>query len=80
MTLRELEVVVLERDIPDAGLRRGDLGAVVHVHADGALDVEFVRASGRTQALVSLATTDVRAVQDADVPAVRSVDSHRGAA
>lgn len=80
MTLRELDAVVLERDLPDAGLRRGDLGAVVYVHEDGALEVEFVRASGRTQALVSLASRDVRALQDADVPAVRTVDPHRGAA
>jgi hypothetical protein len=45
--------------------------------------VEFVRASGRTQALVRLSPTDVRAVQDEDVPAVRpggGVAPKRGAA
>ncbi len=81
MTYRELETVVLERDLPEYGLRKGDLGAVVHVHGSGALDVEFVRASGRTQALVELATADVRAVRDQDLLAVRPVDSpERGAA
>ncbi len=72
MIFRELDTVVLERDIPDSGLRKGDIGAVVHVHGDSALEVEFVRASGRTQALVLLAVTDVRPVQDEDVPAVRT--------
>lgn len=81
MSFRELDTVVLERDVPENGLRKGDIGAVVHMHDDSALEVEFVRASGRTQALVQLATADVRAVQDEDVPAVRtSTAPRRGAA
>jgi hypothetical protein len=81
MTYRELETVVLTRDLPEHGLRAGDLGTVVHVHAANALEVEFVRASGQTHALVTLATADVRPVQDQDLVAVRSVDpSSRGAA
>ena len=81
MIFRELDTVVLERDVPERGLRRGDMGAVVHVHDALALEVEFVRASGRTQAVVLLATTDVRAVEDEDVPAVRSgVAPRQGAA
>ena len=54
MIFRELDTVVLERDVPERGLRKGDIGAVVHVHGDSALEVEFVRASGRTQAVVQL--------------------------
>jgi hypothetical protein len=80
MTLRELDTIVLERDVPEHALRRGDLGAVVHVHADSSVDVEFVRASGRTQALIVLAARDVRPVRDADLPAVRTIESRRGAA
>ena len=45
----ELDTVVLVRDLPDTGLRRGDLGAIVMVYADEAVEVEFVTASGRTQ-------------------------------
>jgi len=62
MIFRELDTVVLERDVPESGLRKGDISAVVHVHSDSALEVEFVRTSGRTQALVQLAVTDVRPV------------------
>lgn len=83
MIFRELDTVVLERDVPEYGLRKGDIGAVVHLHGDSTLDVEFVRASGQTQALVKLSLTDVRAVQDEDVPAVRrgsGIAPKRGAA
>ena len=62
---------LLNRDLPEHGLRRGDLGAVVTVYEPDGLDVEFVRASGRTQALVELRVSDVRAVQDDDLISVR---------
>ena len=68
-----LDTVVLDRDLPEQGLRRGDLGAVVDVHAPDGLDVEFVLASGKTQALVSLRTADVRSVGEADLIAVRDL-------
>ncbi len=68
-----LDAVVLDRDVPEHGLRRGALGAVVDVHAPAGLDVEFVLASGRTQALVTLHQSDVRAVGDADLITVREL-------
>jgi hypothetical protein len=81
MIFRELDTVVLERDIPESGLRKGDTGAIVHVHGDSRLEVEFVRASGRTRALLQLAATDVRPVQDEDIPAARAgTPPRRGAA
>jgi hypothetical protein len=78
MSFKELDTVVLDRDVPEHGLRRGDLGAVVQVHDPDGLEVEFVTASGRTQALVTLQESDVRAVGDGDLISVRTVD--RGAA
>jgi hypothetical protein len=76
---RELDTVVLARDLPDAGLRVGDLGAVVLVYgpitAPEALDVEFVTASGRTQALRTLAPGDVRPVCNDDLLAVQPAAS-----
>ena len=71
MTFRPLDVVVLEKDIPAHGLKRGDLGAVVEVYDRDGLELEFVTASGRTEALVTVTTTDVRAVADNDLVAVR---------
>jgi hypothetical protein len=80
MSIHELDTVVFERDLPEHGLRRGDLGAVVRVYGEDAIEVEFIRLSGETQALVQLALSDVRAVRDADLPAVRTAEVRRGAA
>jgi hypothetical protein len=71
MKFNTLDTVVLQRDLPEYGLRRGDLGAVVQVYEPEGLEVEFVRASGRAQALVELALDDVRAIEDEDLLAVR---------
>jgi len=68
-----LDTVALTHDIPAAGLRRGDLGAIVELHASGLMEIEFVAASGRTQALVALEAEDVREVGDQDLIAVRSL-------
>jgi len=73
MTLHPLDVVVLTHDIPAHGLRTGDLGAVVEVYAPDAIGVEFVAASGRTQAVVTLHPNDLREVADNDLVAVRPV-------
>ena len=68
---RLLDVVVLECDILEHGLRRGDLGAVVEILGSETFAVEFVAASGRTQALLTLRRSDVRRVRDDDLVAVR---------
>jgi hypothetical protein len=75
---KELDTVVLRRDFPEQGLRAGDLGSVVQVYSDEAIEVEFVTASGRTQALVTLNAQDVRSVRDGDLLSVRTLK--RGAA
>lgn len=68
-----LDTVVLKRDVPEAALRVGDLGAIVEVHDPEHFEVEFVAASGRTQALVTLRADDIRQVDDRDLIAVRSL-------
>ncbi|HET9488576.1 MAG TPA: DUF4926 domain-containing protein [Methylomirabilota bacterium] len=72
MTYRVLDTIVLDRDVPEYGLRKGDLGAVVEVYEPDGLEVEFVTASGRTAALLTLGVRDVRAVADDDLVAVRT--------
>jgi len=71
MTLQTLDVVVLNEDLPLQGLKRGDLGTVVDVYSPEAIEVEFVTASGRTQALVTLPASAVREVADDDLVSVR---------
>ena len=71
MMYRVLDTVVLNRDLSDQGLRRGDLGAIVEVYEPDGVEVEFVTASGRTVALVTLTARDIRPVADDDLVSVR---------
>ena len=71
VSFHTLDVVVLNTDLPAQGLKRGDLGAVVDVYSPDAIEVEFVTASGRTQALITLRPSDIREVGDDDLIAVR---------
>ena len=71
MKYKVLDTIVLMTDLPEYKLRKGDLGAVVHVYEPDGLEVEFVTASGRTEALVTLKVNNVRSVFDNDLVAVR---------
>jgi hypothetical protein len=68
-----LDTVALTGDHLEAGLRKGDVGAVVDVLGPDAYEVEFVAASGRTQALITLAASEVRELGDTDLISVRSL-------
>lgn len=80
MIFNELDTVVLNTEPGTHGLRRGDVGTVVHVHSPEELEVEFVRASGRTQAVVTILAKDVRPMRDDDMITVRHVDPGEGIA
>jgi hypothetical protein len=75
VTLHALDVVVLVHDLPTHGLRSGDLGAVVEVYGPDAIGVEFVAASGRTKAIVTLQPQDLRQANDNDLVSVRPAAS-----
>jgi hypothetical protein len=74
MNIKLFDTVALETDIPSAALRAGDVGAVVELYEPDGLEVEFMSASGKTQALVTLNVADVRPVTHADILAVRSMN------
>jgi hypothetical protein len=72
--IQELDTVVLTRDIPAEGLRKGDLGEVVLVHQNGAAyEVEFVTLDGETLAVVTLPAEAVRATTGREIAHVREV-------
>jgi Domain of unknown function (DUF4926) len=79
-SFKEPEGVVLVRDVPEVGLKAGDLGAVVFAYSADAFEVEFVTAAGGTQALLTLAAKDLRAVRDDDLLTVRPLTAARGEA
>lgn len=71
MKFEKLEIVVLAHDIPEHGLRAGDLGTVVEIYPGGGVEVEFVRGSGATQALLTLSERDLRKIDSHDLLATR---------
>jgi hypothetical protein len=67
----KLEIIVLAHDIPEHRLRAGDLGTVVEIYPGGGVEVEFVRGSGATQALLTLTERDIRKIDSHDLLATR---------
>lgn len=49
-----LDVVALRANLPEEGLRRGQVGTVVEQWEDGAFEVEFSDNSGEAYALAAL--------------------------
>jgi hypothetical protein len=63
--IKELDVVVLAKDLKEYQLKRGDAGTVVHVYEGGkAYEVEFVTDEGKTLAVVTLSAQDLRPTRD----------------
>jgi hypothetical protein len=58
----EHDQVILTSDLPEFGLKAGDIGTIVHVYRDAAYEVEFVTLDGRTVAVVTLEKDQVRPV------------------
>jgi tetratricopeptide (TPR) repeat protein len=57
--IKILDVVALAEDLPDHGLRRGEVGTVVERWKDGAYEVEFSSDSGEAYAFAALHTNQL---------------------
>ncbi len=74
--IEELETVVLTSDLPEHGLKAGDIGAVVLVHGSGhSYEVEFVTLSGDTVAVVTVKPDQVRRIQEGEIAHARMVSA-----
>lgn len=73
MKFKLLDSVVLIHDLSEFGLRAGDLGTVVEVYKPDGLEVEFVKASGETLAVITVPEKEVRPIESADIVSVRSL-------
>ncbi len=72
--IRELDTVVLRHDFDEYGLKEGDIGVVVHCYSDGnAFEVEFVTAEGRTIAVLTLTSSDIRLMSKKEILHVREI-------
>ena len=72
------ERVVLTRDLPEEGLRAGDVGVIVEHYLSTAgvpegYEFEVFAASGKTLAVVSVPATFVRRATEHDILTVREV-------
>lgn len=61
--MKDLDTVVLTKNIERYGLKKGDVGTVVHIYDEGkAVEVEFITAKGKTVAVLTLDTADIRSM------------------
>ncbi len=73
--IRELDTIVLSRDLKEYSLTRGDVGAVVHCYTDNkAYEVEFVTGEGKTIAVATLSNSDIRPMQREEILHVRTFE------
>ena len=56
MIVQLLDRVILAMDLPEHGLKQGDIGTAVLAHGDRGFEVEFMTLDGNTVAVVSLST------------------------
>ena len=71
--IKELDTVVLTEDLPEHGLRQGDLGTVVLIHGAEGYEVEVMTLDGQTLMVVSLFPHQVRPVGRREIAQARAV-------
>ena len=74
--------VVLLRDVPEHGLRAGDVGVVVEVFSGresvpAGYMIEFMTLTGETVAVVDVTADHVRPVGERDMPQARAMAAGR---
>ena len=72
----ELDTVVLNHNIEEYALKKGDIGAIVHLYGDKkAMEVEFVATSGKTISVLTLTHKDIRPTAKNEILHVRGFAS-----
>jgi hypothetical protein len=71
--IKEHDLVVLRRDLPEVGVEVGDVGVAVATYPNGGLEVEFVDAGGATLGVVTLEPGDVRSLEGSEILHVRTL-------
>lgn len=72
--INEHDRVVLTQDLPDEGLKAGDIGTVVHIHEKGAAyEVEFMTLAGETICVTTLLANQVRPIARREIAHVREI-------
>ena len=70
---------VLTRDIPELGLKKGDIATIVDFHpseeGEAGYTLEVFNALGETVAVVTVPESALRLLRKNDMPSVRSIES-----
>ena len=70
--ITELDRVALTTDLPEYNLKTGDIGTVVLIHQEGlGYEVEFITLTGKTITIISLFSSQVRAIGDREIAQAR---------
>lgn len=72
---KEHDRIVLTSDLPEEGLKAGDVGTIVHVHRQGeAFEVEFLALDGHTAAIATVVAPQARPVTTRDITHARATE------
>jgi Domain of unknown function (DUF4926) len=71
--LQQTDIAVLTVDLPEYGLKVGDVGTVMMVHGQNGYEVEFMTLDGETVAVTSLEAAQMRPIASREVAHVRSI-------
>ena len=74
--IQEHYCVILSQDLPEEGLKAGDIGTVDHIHNGGAsYEVEFMTLAGETVPIAMLLPAQVRSIAKRDIAHVRELQT-----
>jgi len=74
--MNELDTVVVNKNIPEHGIMKGDIGVIVHTYdKNQVMEVEFVSGAGETLGVVTLSTKDVRPMNGDEILHVRELNT-----
>ncbi|MDO8570676.1 MAG: DUF4926 domain-containing protein [Candidatus Daviesbacteria bacterium] len=78
MTYKNLEIVALNHDILEYGLKKGDTGTIVEIYDGGEIyEVEFITSKGKTTALLTLNITDIGPTAEINLKSQKAERSDR---
>ncbi len=72
--IKEHDRVALTDDLPEYGLKRGDIATVVMVHSTPGYELEFVTLGGETVAVLSALPHQVRPIGRREIAQARKLE------
>jgi hypothetical protein len=72
--IKEHDRIALTEDLPEFGLKRGDIATVVMVHAIPGYELEFVTLDGDTLAVISVYPHQVRPLGKREIAQARNLE------